>query len=247
MNSNTSQQQNNSSQRKGFTFYRSYKEAIAMLPSDDQLAIYKAITDYALDGTEPDTDSLSLYCRLVWTAFLPNLQSDRQRYTNGCRGGAPQGNSNAAQSADNQKTTEKQPKNNQTVTDRQPKNNQPTTNVNVKEEVKEKENVEGEVNVNADTKEEVATTKGSPQGAATQPEALPTPQEKKSLELFENWARQHTPTLLEFTEPMTALQLAELRAKHSDRAILECAGQMHNKNAHQSNRSAFLTMRKWLK
>lgn len=63
---------------------------------------------------------------------------------------------------------------------------------------------------------------------------------------FEKWAKEYTPSLLEFAEPMTATQLAELRKTYNDQTIKECAGQMHNKSASKANRSAFLTMRNWL-
>ena len=63
---------------------------------------------------------------------------------------------------------------------------------------------------------------------------------------FEKWAKEYTPSLLEFAEPMTPTQLAELRKTYNDQTIKECAGQMHNKSACKANRSAFLTMRNWL-
>lgn len=75
----------------------------------------------------------------------------------------------------------------------------------------------------------------------------PLTQEEISLGKFEKFCSEQTPTLLEFEEPMTAPQLAELRKKcKNDNLIMECARQMHNKNAHLTNRSAYLTMRKWL-
>lgn len=86
--------------------------------------------------------------------------------------------------------------------------------------------------------------------AHTHEEAPHTPltQEVIVLGKFEKFCANQTPTLLEFEEPMTAPQLAELRKKYNynDNLIMECARQMHNKNAHLTNRSAYLTMRKWL-
>ena len=126
------------SERKGFTFYRSFAESISLLPDSDKLVIYEAITRYALDGVEPDVEAFSPFAQLLWTALKPNFEADRRRYENGTRGGAPKGNSNAS----------KQPKNNQETTEKQPKNNQETSNVNenvnVKVNEKEKENVKGE-------------------------------------------------------------------------------------------------------
>lgn len=63
---------------------------------------------------------------------------------------------------------------------------------------------------------------------------------------FEKWCETWAPTLLQFTEPMTATQLALLRKKYSDELIQKCAAQMHNKSASKTNRSAYLTMGTWL-
>ena len=71
-------------------------------------------------------------------------------------------------------------------------------------------------------------------------------QEDLILANFEKWCSQYAPTLLQFAEPMTAIQLDELRKKNSDAKIKECAAQVHNKSAYATNRSAFLTMRKWM-
>lgn len=89
--------------RQGFTFFRSFRDAIKMTPPKDQLVLYKAIADYALDRIEPDISRLSTAGRIYWTALRPNIDSGIVRYLNGCKGGAPKGNSNA------RKTTKKQP------------------------------------------------------------------------------------------------------------------------------------------
>lgn len=39
-----------------FCFYRSFEEAFAYIPEDEQLKFYKAITRYGLYGEEPDLD-----------------------------------------------------------------------------------------------------------------------------------------------------------------------------------------------
>lgn len=136
---------NNPNERKGFTFYRSFSEAIALLPEAEQLAAYKAITAYALDAVEPDVESLPLMVQMLWKAFLPNLESDRRRYINGSKGGAPKGNQNARKNNSEPSLPEEQ--NNQETTDNQPQNNQKTSNVNVnvKENANENVNVEGNV------------------------------------------------------------------------------------------------------
>lgn len=63
---------------------------------------------------------------------------------------------------------------------------------------------------------------------------------------FEKFCTAYAPTLLQFQEPMTAQQLDWLRKRYNDQLIKECAAQMHNKNANATNRSAFLTMKKWI-
>lgn len=51
-------------QRNGFTFFRSFRDAIEMTPPDVQLVLYKAIADYALDQIEPDISTLGVLGRL---------------------------------------------------------------------------------------------------------------------------------------------------------------------------------------
>ena len=93
-------------QRTGFTFYRSFSDAIRLLSSRDQLALYNAIADYALDQRLPDIDKFSKTARICWVTILPNLVTGVEGFRNGCKGGAPKGNSNA------RKTPAEQPQNN---------------------------------------------------------------------------------------------------------------------------------------
>lgn len=96
--------------REAFTFYRSFRDAVDMTNKEEQLVLYKAIADYALDGIEPDVSTLGVLGQLCWTAISPNIKSGRRNYINGCNGGAPEGNCNA----------KKQPKNNPNSTEKQP-------------------------------------------------------------------------------------------------------------------------------
>ena len=229
-----------------------------MLPMEDQLAVYKAIANYSLDGSEPSEGDLSLYGRLLWVAFLPNLQADRNRYSNGVRGGAPKRNANtqetdpresqsepSVQPKNNRTITETEPKRNRTITEMEPKRNRTATNVNV--DVNEKENVEEKVNENENENVDVNVNENVEVEADVDTSAPPLTHEELVLVGFNNWCLEYTPTLLQFAEPMTAAQIASLRQKYSDSQIKECAAQMHNKNAFQNNRSAYLTMRKWIK
>lgn len=97
--------------RQGFTFFRSFRDAVAMTDPDEQLVLYKAIADYALDQTEPDISTLGSLGKLCWTAIRPNIESGLTRFRNGCKGGAPKGNRNACKTGEKQaginlKTTE---------------------------------------------------------------------------------------------------------------------------------------------
>lgn len=73
--------------RNGFTFWRSFRDAIAEMPEPDQLPIFKAIADYGLDGTEPDMEALSQFGRVAWRSILPSLRSGWTKSEAGRRGG----------------------------------------------------------------------------------------------------------------------------------------------------------------
>ncbi len=158
------------SERKGFTFYRSFAEAINLLPEEDQLAVFKMIVQYSLDGIEPNEEEMSTYGLVIWKMMRPHLAADRRRYNNGKRGGAPKGNTNASkQPSENQDSTEKQPKNNLDSTEKQPKNNLKTSNVNVN--VNDNVNVNENENVNVNVNDREVVRK-APQGVSFTPPSL---------------------------------------------------------------------------
>lgn len=100
----------NNLHRESFLFYRSFFEAIEQVSETDQLQIYRAIAQFALDGVEPQLQGL---LKALWIAIKPQLEANNKRYLNGCkggvhgkRGGAPKGNANARkQPQNNPKTT----------------------------------------------------------------------------------------------------------------------------------------------
>ncbi len=97
--------------RAGFFFFRAFRDAISELKTKEKIIIYEAIFAYALDGEESDLSEVSNTAKAMWSLIKPMLDSDLRRYENGCKGGAPKGNTNA------QKSTEtKQPKNNRKTT-----------------------------------------------------------------------------------------------------------------------------------
>lgn len=72
--------------RKQFTFYVSYWEAIEELPAKSQLPVLKAIIKYALFGEEPK--SLSGACRSIFLLVKPTLDASRKKAANGKQGGS---------------------------------------------------------------------------------------------------------------------------------------------------------------
>lgn len=110
--------------RQSFIFYRSFREAIDQLEAGERLAMYEAITGYALDGVEPQLIGTS---KIMWTFVKPLLDANWRKYRNGCKGaehgykgGAPEGNTNAKKEKsifpEVPKTTPRQPQNNPKTT-----------------------------------------------------------------------------------------------------------------------------------
>ena len=83
-------------ERKQFTFYRSYFEAVKELPKKEQCAVILAICAYALDEEEPKLQGTS---KAVFTLIRPTLDTARKK---------AKGGSNGTPSKDNGKTGERQ-------------------------------------------------------------------------------------------------------------------------------------------
>lgn len=56
--------------KNGFTFFRSYYEAIRELEAEQRLELYDAITAYALDGVEPELSGVAKACFLLMRPVL---------------------------------------------------------------------------------------------------------------------------------------------------------------------------------
>ena len=69
--------------RDSVIFYRSFYEAIRELPESDQAAIYNALFAYALDGEEPELSGVQ---SAMFKLMRPSIDSNNQRYENGCKG-----------------------------------------------------------------------------------------------------------------------------------------------------------------
>ena len=94
--------------RKQFTFYKSFHDAIQLIPGKAQRAnAYDAICDYGLYGIEPDWDNMDSRVRLALTVCIPVLASGRQKAQAGQKGGsAPRGQDSYTPKA--QEETQKQ-------------------------------------------------------------------------------------------------------------------------------------------
>ena len=122
--------------KESFVFYRSFYEAIQMLPSEDRLQIYDAISELALNGNQTETTG---YASVVMKLIEPQILANNRKYDNACKGGRPK----------NQTETKPKPNRNQTETKAYPNRNQsiskpkPNENVNVNENENKNENGQG--------------------------------------------------------------------------------------------------------
>lgn len=67
--------------RDSFVFYRSFFEAISLMPSEVQAEVYPAVVEYALNGKEPK--GLSDIAKGVFILVKPNIDASITRYENG--------------------------------------------------------------------------------------------------------------------------------------------------------------------
>jgi len=72
--------------KDSFVFYRSFYEAIQMLPSEDRLQVYDAIAELALNGNQTETTG---YSSVVMKLVEPQILANNRKYKNGCKGGRP--------------------------------------------------------------------------------------------------------------------------------------------------------------
>lgn len=114
-------------QRDSFVFYRSFARAIDNLPDSLQLHLYKAISSYALDQSNPCFEDINegYVLKALWASIKPQLDANYKRYINGTKGGAPLGSRNNPYGRNG--------KTNQKLTDNLP-------NVNVNENVDDNDN-----------------------------------------------------------------------------------------------------------
>lgn len=70
---------------RNFIFFASYYEAIKELPADKQGQVYKAIVDYAMEGTEPN--NLKGIQKSVFILIKPYIDSSKKKQESGAMGG----------------------------------------------------------------------------------------------------------------------------------------------------------------
>lgn len=121
-----------------FVFYRSFYDAIEQASDEEQLLLYRGISIYALNGIEPEFKGL---LRAVWLVIKPQIEANRRRYINGCKG-AEHGKKGGRPKQQQKSTLELTSK-----TPAKPQVN-PTSTPNVNDNVNFNDNVNANDNVN---------------------------------------------------------------------------------------------------
>lgn len=119
-------------ERKQFTWYRSYYDALKEIPAEEFRAIVLAVCAYALDGEEPE---LSGVARAIFTLIRPTLEVGRSKAENRSR--AEQTSLSAEQTDNKPEQTENKRK--QTDNKRKQTDNKPEQTRKEKEKEKERE------------------------------------------------------------------------------------------------------------
>lgn len=119
-------------ERKQFTWYRSYYDALKELPAEEFRDIVLAVCAYALDGEEPE---LSGVARAIFTLIRPTLEVGRSKAENRSR--AEQALPSAEQTGNKPGQTKNKPE--QTQNKRKQTDNKPEQTRKEKEKEKERE------------------------------------------------------------------------------------------------------------
>lgn len=119
-------------ERKQFTWYRSYYDALKELPAEEFRDIVLAVCAYALDGEEPE---LSGVARAIFTLIRPTLEVGRSKAENRSR--AEQTLLSTEQTGNRPEQTKNKPE--QTQNKRKQTDNKPEQTRKEKEKEKERE------------------------------------------------------------------------------------------------------------
>lgn len=129
--------ENMTTQKDSFVFYRSFFEAIKDLPDNEQLQLYKAICNLALDEVEIELDGIA---NTLFKLMKPNIIANTEKWKNGNKGGRPK------KPVDKNKKTTGYTKEKTSGFE----NKKPNENVNEDVNVNDNENEDEEKNVNVD-------------------------------------------------------------------------------------------------
>jgi len=132
-------------QRNGFTFYRSFYESLEHLPTNQQVKIYNAICNYALNNVEPN---LTSNLKSIFILIKPNIDSAIKRADNGKKGGRPK--------------TKTKPNNNQNKPNKnqsKPKANQSDSDNIIEKEKEEDKDIDKEIDKELDKNKDKDTSK----------------------------------------------------------------------------------------
>lgn len=141
-----------------FVVYASYLKAAKRLNDADRLAVYDAIMEYGIEGTEPETDGVAA---AIFEIVKPLIDANMKKREAGRKGGEAKRSNPEAEAKQNEadvKQIEAEPKQNEAKpkqTEANRKQNEAThekvpSNVNVNANVNANENVNGNVNVNGE-------------------------------------------------------------------------------------------------
>ena len=108
--------------RDSVLFYRSFREAIKLLPEEERLKAYEMIFDYAFDDKESDENGIA---SAIFKLVKPQIDANNKRYENGKR---PKRNISKTEAKQKQNVSKPEANVNDNVNE----------NVNIKESVKEK-------------------------------------------------------------------------------------------------------------
>ena len=207
--------------RETCVFYASWFDAIETMPEAAQSEAYRAVLSYALRGEE--TAKQGAMTKLIMAMVRPVIDSNNKRYENGCKGGEYGILGGRPRKGENPKETPKKPQENPKKT--------PHHELGVSDNV----------NVNVNVNENESVCDKSHNNAPT-----PTHAHEKSFKAFLVWCEAVAPLALEFKEPLSIDDFAWLYNTYGGAKIKQCAADLHNKEAHKSNRRAITAWKKFI-
>ena len=125
--------------RDSMVFYKSFADALDILPPEEYKKTVQAILEYAMDDIEPDLDGVG---KSLFTIARPLIDANNKKYSNGKTGGRPQKAKQKTSGFENEKPKVSENENH-TYSDSKPNVNV-NDNENVNVNVNENENVKGD-------------------------------------------------------------------------------------------------------